>query len=183
MNSSIPSYKRKSPRLLAKRPSRPLNAEMFEIQNLDVAKIGILPPQLLHPPGLHLPGCSPPLQLPCPGHCRAGYLHPGHKQTCQPIDRPNAKSRSPNGRKIEIKTVAPAREHKVSRVTCKVGGGSWSHPAHSPPHLRYCILSTLTPPISLLLFMRTGPLKFWIWILSMICLSRGSLKAPVTLMM
>ena len=105
------------------------------------------------------------------------------KQPCQPIDRPNAKSRSPNGRKIGIKTAAPARELKVSRVTCKVGGGSWRHPAHSPPHLRYCILSTLTPPISLLLFMSTGPLKFWIWILSMICLSRGSLNAPVTLML
>ena len=39
LNSSIPGYKRKSPRLLAKRPSRPLNAEMFEIQNLDVAKL------------------------------------------------------------------------------------------------------------------------------------------------
>ena len=67
--------------------------------------------------------------------------------------------------------------------SCKVGDGSWRHPAHSPPHLRYCILSTLTPPISVLLFIKTGPLKFWIWILSMICLSRGSLKVPVTLML
>ena len=32
-------------------------------------------PSLLNssfPPGLHLPGCSPPLQLPGPGHCQAG---------------------------------------------------------------------------------------------------------------
>ena len=84
---------------------------------------------------------------------------------------------------IGVNIAAPAQELKVSWVTCRVGGGSRRHPAHSPPHLRYCILSTLTPPISLLLFMRTGPLKFWIWILSMICLSRGSLKAPVTLML
>ena len=48
-------------------------------------------------------------------------------------------------KKIGVKTVAPARELKVSRVTCKIGGGCWHHPAHSPPHLRYCILSTLTP--------------------------------------
>ena len=155
---------------------------MLQIPILMLMKNGPLPPQLLHPPGLRLPGCSPPLQLPGPGHCRAGYLHPGHKQPCHPIDRPNAKSQSPNGRQIEIKTVAPAWELKVSQVTCKVGGGSWRHPAHSPPYLRYCIRSTRTPPISLLLFMSTGPLKFWIWILSMICLSRGSLKAPVTLM-
>ena len=43
-----------------------------------------------------------------------------------------------------------------------------------PPHLRYCILSTLTPPISFLLFIRTGPLKLEIWTLSMVWRSRGS---------
>ena len=60
---------------------------------------------------------------------------------------------------------------------------SWLVDYWPPPHLRYCILSTLTPPISVLLFIKTGPLKFWIWILSMICRSRGSLKVPVTLML
>ena len=64
-------------------------------QNLDVDEIGPLPPQLLHPPGLHLPGCSPPLQLPGPGHCQAGHLLPGHKQASQPIYRPNAKWTKP----------------------------------------------------------------------------------------
>ena len=171
-----------SPKLLAKSPSHSLNAEMLSLKILMLLQFAP-PPQLLHPPGLHLPGCSPPLQLPGPGHCRAGYLHPGRKQTCQTIDTPIAQSWSPNRRKIGTKTVAPARELKVSRVTCKFGGGSWRHPAQFPPHLRYCILSTLTPPISVLLFIKTGPLKFWIWILSMICLSRGSLKVPVTLML
>ena len=60
-------------------------------KNLDVDEISPLPPQLLHPPGLHLPGCSPPLQLPGLGRFQAGYLHPGHKNACQPIDKPNAK--------------------------------------------------------------------------------------------
>ena len=69
---------------------------MFEIQNLDVDET--LPPQLLHPPGLHLPGCLPPLQLPGPGHCRAGYLHPGHKHVSQLADQmPNL------GRQMEDK--------------------------------------------------------------------------------
>ena len=44
-----------------------------------------------------------------------------------------------------------------------------------PPHLRYCILSTRTPPISFLLFIRTGPLKFEIWTLSITWRSKGSL--------
>ena len=60
-------------------------------------------------------------------------------------------------------------------VVVVVGSGCiWSHPAQSPPpHLLYCILSTRTPPISLLLFIRTGPWKFWIWILSMITWKGG----------
>ena len=68
-----------SPKLLAKSPSHSLNAEMLSLKILMLLQFAP-PPQLLHPPGLHLPGCSPPLQLPGPGHCRAGYLLPGHKQ-------------------------------------------------------------------------------------------------------
>ena len=37
-----------------------------------------------------------------------------------------------------------------------------------PPHLRYCIFSTRTPPISFLLFIWTGPLKLEILTLSML---------------
>ena len=97
-----------SPKLLAKSPSHSLNAEMLSLKILMLLQFAP-PPQLLHPPGLHLPGCSPPLQLPGPGHCRAGYLHPGQKQTCQTIDTPNAQSWSPNRRrKIGTKTVSYA---------------------------------------------------------------------------
>ena len=48
-----------------------------------------------------------------------------------------------------------------------------------PPHLLYLVLSTLTPPISFLLFIRTGPLKLVMFTLSCSCLSKGSEKEPV----
>ena len=40
--------------------------------NFDFDKNWSLPPQLLQPPGLRLPGCLPPLQLPKTGHWQAG---------------------------------------------------------------------------------------------------------------
>ena len=45
-----------------------------------------------------------------------------------------------------------------------------------PPHLLYLVLSTLTPPISFLLFIRTGPLKLVMFALSCSCL-RKSLRS------
>ena len=57
---------------LVKSPSRLTKCQNAWNQNLVVDEIGPLPPQLLQPPGLRLPGCSPPLQIPCPGHCQAG---------------------------------------------------------------------------------------------------------------
>ena len=47
------------------------------------------------------------------------------------------------------------------------------HSSRSPPQLLYLILFTLTSPISVLLFMRTGPWNLEILTLSMICLSMG----------
>ena len=73
--------KMQSPWHLAKSPSHLTKCQNASNPNLDVDENGPLTPQLPHPPGLHLPGCLPPLQLPGPGHCRAGYLHPGHKTT------------------------------------------------------------------------------------------------------
>ena len=60
--------------------------------NLDVDKNEPLPPQLLQPPGLRLPGCSPPLQLPGPGHCQAG----GPPPWSQTNTSANGQSRSKN---------------------------------------------------------------------------------------
>ena len=42
------------------------------------------------------------------------------------------------------------------------------------PHLLYLVLSTLTPPISFLLFIRIGPWKLVMFTLSCSCLSKGS---------
>ena len=46
-------------------------------------------------------------------------------------------------------------------------------------HLLCLVLSTLTPPISFLLFISMAPWKLVIFTLSWSCLSRGSKKAPV----
>ena len=43
---------------------------------------------------------------------------------------------------------------------------------HCPPHLLYCILSILTPPSSVRLFIKIGPWKFSMFTLSVTCLSR-----------
>ena len=44
----------------------------------------------------------------------------------------------------------------------RVGGTSFLVNSYwFPPHLLYCILSSRTPPISFLLFIRIPPLKFW----------------------
>ena len=43
-----------------------------------------------------------------------------------------------------------------------------------PPHLMYLVLSTLTPPISFLLFISMGPLNDVMLTLSWSCLSKGS---------
>ena len=47
-------------------------------------------------------------------------------------------------------------------------------PLQLPPHLLYLVLSTRTPPISFLLFIRIGPLKLVMFTLSCNCLSKGS---------
>ena len=65
--------------------------------------------------------------------------------------------------------------HLTSSSQRRAGGTSILAAYWSPPHLLYCILSTLKPPISFLLFIRSGPLKFEIFTLSINCLSRGSL--------
>ena len=51
-----------------------------------------------------------------------------------------------------------------------------------PPHLLYCILSSLTPPISFLLFIRIWPLKFSMLTRSVTCLSRLFECRPVIFM-
>ena len=51
---------------------------------------------------------------------------------------------------------------------------------YCPPHLLYCVLSTLMPPISFLLFMIAGPEKFSMFTRSLTCLSRQFGCEPVT---
>lgn len=63
----------------------------------------------------------------------------------------------------------------------RVGAPPSSYP-HCPPHLLYCVLSTLIPPISFLLFMMAAPLKFSMFTRSVICLSRQLECEPVTFM-
>ena len=53
---------------------------------------------------------------------------------------------------------------------------------HCPPHLLYCILSILTPPSSVRLFIKIGPRKFSMFTLSVTCLSRLLSWTPVTFM-
>ena len=107
-----------------------------QIEILLGGKFDPLPPHRLHPPGLHLPGCVPPLQAPGLGDCQAGYLLPGHKQNDHHNDDDDdgqdlGRQLEEIGfqklglRKIGFKTGAPARELKVSRVTCMIGVGSW----------------------------------------------------------
>ena len=59
---------------------------------------------------------------------------------------------------------------------------SLSAPIHPycPPHLLYCVLSTLMPPISFLLFMIAAPEKFSMLTRSLTCLSRQFGCDPVT---
>ena len=64
--------KMQSPWLLAKCPSHPLNANMLQITILLLIKLDPSHHNSSFPPGLRLPGCSPPLQFPGPGHFQAG---------------------------------------------------------------------------------------------------------------
>ena len=70
-----------SPELLAKSPSRPLNVGVFECKILILIKLDPSHHNSSNPPGLHLPGCLPPLQLPIQVTVKRGDLLPGHKQT------------------------------------------------------------------------------------------------------
>ena len=97
------------------------------------------PPSLLHPPGLHLPGCSPPPLLPLSsGSCRAGVPPISFPilSCCMCSVSPTKYSKfgpAANQTKNWKILVWPARELKVSRVTCQVKRSwrCWRHPASS----------------------------------------------------
>ena len=57
------------------------------------------------------------------------------------------------------------------------GEPSYQRP-HCPPHLLYCILSILTPPSSVRLFIKIGPLKFSMFTLSVTCPGRRTSRGP-----
>ena len=85
---------------------------------------------------------------------------------------PTAPSTPPTPSRLLLPGYSPPLRPPAGLQVGKGWGDLHPRTLQSPPPLLYCILSTRTPPISFLLFIKICPPKFSIFTLSVNCLSR-----------